>query len=310
MRRLFWICIVSLSLVLGTVAQTTEKSRVVVMEFETIGVAEKHVGRAITEKIVSELVATNRYTVVERTQVEKILQEQKLQLSGLVDEATAVEIGHLLGAELLAMGSISQIGQTYNVIIRFVDCQTGQVTLSRTSRTEDINAIPEMIEYMVAALVDKKIIKKTVKKPGLAFAASLILPGTGQAYAGSSTKRIIIFSCSAIGIWGAMFIGHAEWKKEKDNADYLYSKDPSGNDPAWTIYDEVEGKDLTAAEWREQANQSRGLSIVMGVFAAAFNVWAAFDASSQAQKYNKEKGFMVTFDPRYNEVQLVYRYTF
>jgi len=49
----------------------------------------------------------NYFTLVSRDDIERILHEQKLQDSGLLDEGTAVELGNLLGAQALITGSIS-----------------------------------------------------------------------------------------------------------------------------------------------------------------------------------------------------------
>lgn len=53
------------------------------------------------------LVQTNRFNVVERDKLRAILQEQGLTGSGLVDNSqSAIQIGRLLGADLLITGSI------------------------------------------------------------------------------------------------------------------------------------------------------------------------------------------------------------
>jgi len=49
----------------------------------------------------------NYFTLVSREDIKRILHEQKLQDSGLLDEGTAVELGNLLGAQALITGSIS-----------------------------------------------------------------------------------------------------------------------------------------------------------------------------------------------------------
>jgi len=49
----------------------------------------------------------NYFTLVSRDDIQRVLHEQKLQDSGLLDESTAVELGNLLGAQALITGSIS-----------------------------------------------------------------------------------------------------------------------------------------------------------------------------------------------------------
>lgn len=65
--------------------------------------------------------------VVEREQLEKILQEQELGASGLADERARTAIGRLLPASTLLMGQVlSMSGQT-RVMMRLVDTETSQI---------------------------------------------------------------------------------------------------------------------------------------------------------------------------------------
>jgi len=48
------------------------------------------------------------FTVINRSDFNKVIREQKLQNSGLVDESTAVEVGSILGAQAIISGSVDQ----------------------------------------------------------------------------------------------------------------------------------------------------------------------------------------------------------
>jgi len=62
-------------------------------------------GSRVSEMLVAKLVQNGYYTVIERSRIEEIMQEQSLALSGLVDENSAINIGQMLGAEALITGS-------------------------------------------------------------------------------------------------------------------------------------------------------------------------------------------------------------
>jgi curli biogenesis system outer membrane secretion channel CsgG len=49
--------------------------------------------------------------VVDRDNIQKILDEQKLGMSGVVDESTAVSAGKLLGAQAVVMGTVMAYGE-------------------------------------------------------------------------------------------------------------------------------------------------------------------------------------------------------
>jgi curli biogenesis system outer membrane secretion channel CsgG len=55
-------------------------------------------------------VKTDFYQVIEREQLQKVLKEQRLSLSGALDEKSAAEVGRLLGLDVIIMGNVSYSG--------------------------------------------------------------------------------------------------------------------------------------------------------------------------------------------------------
>lgn len=49
---------------------------------------------------------TDMYTVVERSQIEQVLKEQRMGLSGIIDENTAAQVGKLLGLDVILIGDV------------------------------------------------------------------------------------------------------------------------------------------------------------------------------------------------------------
>lgn len=67
-----------------------------------------NLGGAAADELTTQLVKSGAFTVVERSQVNAILEEQHFGLSGAVDAATAAEVGKILGVQAVLMGSITQ----------------------------------------------------------------------------------------------------------------------------------------------------------------------------------------------------------
>jgi len=61
---------------------------------------------ALTELLQVEFVKQKYYIVVERNQLQKILEEKKLSLSGLTETEQAVKLWELLGAQKIWMRSL------------------------------------------------------------------------------------------------------------------------------------------------------------------------------------------------------------
>lgn len=65
--------------------------------------------------------------VLERSNLDSIISEMKFQTSGLVDDSTAVSIGHMVGADYLIVGSAQNMVDHYRVEVRLMEIQTGVV---------------------------------------------------------------------------------------------------------------------------------------------------------------------------------------
>lgn len=67
------------------------------------------------------------FTMVERKDLQKVLDELELQLSGLADEGAAAKVGKLLGAEVLVTGTVFRKGEAYEVFLKLVRVETAEV---------------------------------------------------------------------------------------------------------------------------------------------------------------------------------------
>ncbi|MEJ5165703.1 MAG: CsgG/HfaB family protein [Thermoanaerobaculia bacterium] len=92
--------------------------RVVVLEFVNKSLAGHHywwddrVGAAAQDMLITELVKSKQFRVIERERLDAIMKEKGLVLSGDIDPSTAMKIGKLLGAEYLIAGSVTEFGKT------------------------------------------------------------------------------------------------------------------------------------------------------------------------------------------------------
>jgi curli biogenesis system outer membrane secretion channel CsgG len=86
------------------------KKRIAVMTFEDKS-GNDQVGSGIAGKITTALVKSGKYIVLERQEIQKVLEEQALGQGGVVTEASAAKAGKVLGVELLVMGAVTEFGQ-------------------------------------------------------------------------------------------------------------------------------------------------------------------------------------------------------
>jgi len=63
---------------------------VAIIDFEGIGVSQDD-AKALTQRLTTEMIKIGKFTIVERSEMKRLLDEQKFQYSGCVDISCAVE---------------------------------------------------------------------------------------------------------------------------------------------------------------------------------------------------------------------------
>jgi curli biogenesis system outer membrane secretion channel CsgG len=86
------------------------KKRVAVMDFEDKAGYGHNIGSGLADMLVTSLVESKKFIVIEREELENILKEQGLGMSGAVTPQSAAKVGQLLGIELMITGSVSEFG--------------------------------------------------------------------------------------------------------------------------------------------------------------------------------------------------------
>ncbi len=66
------------------------------------------VGKGISDELVTELLKTGKFRLIEREQIDKVLNEQNFGASGRVDTSSAAKIGKVLGVQYLVMGRVTE----------------------------------------------------------------------------------------------------------------------------------------------------------------------------------------------------------
>ncbi len=164
-QRCTLLCLLLLFAVQVPPAQAQEmKKRVAVLSFADKTDAgyswggTKTAGDGMSDMLITELVTSDRYTVLERTEISAVLDEQNLGQQGIVTAQSAAEVGKMLGAEIVIFGSITEFGykerssggrtrrfgvgisSTTAVVatdVRMVDATTGEILAAENVRKEE-----------------------------------------------------------------------------------------------------------------------------------------------------------------------------
>lgn len=82
---------------------------------------------AIREIISSTIVNTGLHTIVERSLLEKVMQEQQFTNSGIVAESDATEIGKMVGANKIILSVVTMTGGRNMLSIKIIDTKTANI---------------------------------------------------------------------------------------------------------------------------------------------------------------------------------------
>ncbi|MFZ1983190.1 MAG: CsgG/HfaB family protein [Desulfatitalea sp.] len=82
---------------------------------------------AFQDSFMHQMVQGRRFQVVEREQLELLLQEQKISRTQLVDTATAVRLGQLAAAQAIVAGSLIETQTGIEIVGRVVDSETSEI---------------------------------------------------------------------------------------------------------------------------------------------------------------------------------------
>ncbi len=67
------------------------------------------------------------FKAIERDDLQKIIEEQKLQLTGLTDLDKAVEVGKIMGADMLIAGELFETDECFELYVKLLNVETAEV---------------------------------------------------------------------------------------------------------------------------------------------------------------------------------------
>jgi len=137
-----------------------------------------------TETLFTELANARKLKLVERSQIDKAIDELGLQETGLIDPTTASEVGKLVGAKYIFVGTFKSNpagDEMFTINVRLINVEKGDIVSgwSVDTRKKDTPktaraAADRILRELIAALYPRPY------TPASATFASTFVPGSGQ----------------------------------------------------------------------------------------------------------------------------------
>jgi hypothetical protein len=95
--------------------------------------------------------------VIERHLLNKIIAEQKLSLTGIVDPTSAKQLGKILSVDAIVSGSITDLAQSLRINARLISTETGEIfAVASTEIFKDESVIKLLQTGVTTPTTDKK----------------------------------------------------------------------------------------------------------------------------------------------------------
>ncbi|HDO25051.1 MAG TPA: hypothetical protein ENG95_00215 [Nitrospirae bacterium] len=126
----------------------TGKKKIAIIEFSDLDGNINAFGQFLAEELITKLfmISPGQFEVVERRQLMRVLQEQKLTMSGLLDAKAMESVGKILGIDAIVTGSVTDLGNTVKVNARLIGVDTAKVFAVATTSIPKVGTVEELFK--------------------------------------------------------------------------------------------------------------------------------------------------------------------
>jgi len=140
------------SIAIGNAAFSKSKRlTIAVTNFTTSDGIENALGSAIAEMLIVKLNQVGKFQVIERSQLKKVLEEQKLGIKTLFNNQSNLQkLGKLLGADAILVGTLTDLDAVIDTNVRLISTTTGGVIASASTKIAKTTDVKNKMAQTVA----------------------------------------------------------------------------------------------------------------------------------------------------------------
>lgn len=158
MKRTIW-CGLALCMIIGamTVVSGAEEPRAsvvypaAILPFQDRGAGVKGYGEKVSDLLFVALAANPNLLLVERAEIEKLISEHELNLTGMVEPDQAIQVGRLTGARLLITGSVIEADRAVYLVAKIIGAETSRV-LGESVKGRPADPLESLVESLAGAV--------------------------------------------------------------------------------------------------------------------------------------------------------------
>lgn len=142
----------------GAEADALAPVTVAVLPFDASDEKLQAAGGEVAALLSAQLTTQEHLWVVERAEMDKLLAEQTMKLTGLVDPASAAQVGRILGARVLVTGRLIKSGEKLVLVGKVMSTETSRV-FGETTTAPGLDALEKPVQDLaekVGQLINKQ----------------------------------------------------------------------------------------------------------------------------------------------------------
>ncbi|MFH1288835.1 MAG: FlgO family outer membrane protein [bacterium] len=126
---------------------SSNKKKIAIIEFSDLDGRITSFGQFLAEELVTQLFITSpgQFEVVERRQLMKVLSEQKLTMSGLLDANAMESVGKILGIEAIVTGSITDLGNNIKINARLIGVDNAKIFAVASTSIPKVGTVADLM---------------------------------------------------------------------------------------------------------------------------------------------------------------------
>lgn len=151
----------------ATAATSGNKPLLAVFAFEEARAdsAEENLGKVFSEMLTTALINGGAYRLIERSQLERVFEEQALGQSGALEGETAVAVGNILGVHAVVVGTLSRPARAFEADARILNVSTGEAVAACSARGASAEHLRQMAESLATTMAAKTaLVQNAVKQ--------------------------------------------------------------------------------------------------------------------------------------------------
>lgn len=122
---------------ISSVSKNLKNKKVAVLPLPYHDGRESKGSTIVSERLITKIVEQKKLEVIERSLLEKVFKELKLQTSGGIDEESAKQIGKVLGVEAIVSGTLIDLGEEeVEINARLIQAETGKILVASSGKVD------------------------------------------------------------------------------------------------------------------------------------------------------------------------------